>query len=63
MIEVKSIQIKKYTANITFMGSEDGEDGDDEVQWDLQSGMIQAESQAPEYSMTVTGSGEGDFPN
>jgi len=31
MIEVKSIQIKKYTANITFMGSEDGEDGDDEV--------------------------------
>jgi len=53
-IEVKSIQdsIKKETAKIAFMAlSEDGEDDDDdEVKEDLttlQSGMIQAESQAP----------------
>jgi hypothetical protein len=53
-IEVKSIQdsIKKETAKIAFMAlSEDGEDDDDdEVKEDvttLQSGMMQAESQAP----------------
>lgn len=67
-IEVLSIQdnVKIDTAKIIFMGlsDDDIEDDDDGAQDDfdfdgqsenIKSGMIQAESHAPEYSMTVTG--------
>lgn len=42
--------------------AEDDFEFDDSESENIKSGLIQAESHAPEYSMTVTGEGQGDFP-